>query len=142
MCIMYYLLCLFFVSLLRRPPSSPLTYTLFPYTTLFRSFFERGLVGNEGQLMRDEQIEHLGHGVECRFAALGDALLTVEPRAEPLVQFMAGFALEPSAQCIGQDRGFGRAALRFQVRERLRQVIGAVKLMAGLEWLTRTNQIG
>src|SRR3546814_5688312 len=55
-----------------------------------RLFVERGLVGNEGQLMRDEQIEHLGHGVECRFAALGDALLTVEPRAEPLVQFMAG----------------------------------------------------
>src|SRR3546814_4589638 len=31
-------LCFFFFLMIRRPPRSTRTYTLFPYTTLFRSF--------------------------------------------------------------------------------------------------------
>src|SRR3546814_12678409 len=34
---MFYLFCCFFFLMIRRPPRSPRTDTLFPYTTLFRS---------------------------------------------------------------------------------------------------------
>src|SRR3546814_2133786 len=36
-------LCFFFFLMIRRPPRSTRTDTLFPYTTLFRSLRERGL---------------------------------------------------------------------------------------------------
>src|SRR3546814_20339545 len=36
-CDMYYMRCLFFFLMIRRPPRSTRTDTLFPYTTLFRS---------------------------------------------------------------------------------------------------------
>src|SRR3546814_1444611 len=35
----------FFVLMIRRPPRSTRTYTLFPYTTLFRSYIAAGAVG-------------------------------------------------------------------------------------------------
>src|SRR3546814_12997095 len=43
---MYY--CFFFLVMRRRPPTSTRTYTLFPYTTLFRSFGHRATGGEEG----------------------------------------------------------------------------------------------
>src|SRR3546814_4539998 len=39
---MYLFLCLFFFLMIRRPPRSTRTDTLFPYTTLFRSWFPFG----------------------------------------------------------------------------------------------------
>src|SRR3546814_19527042 len=36
-CVVLWLLCLFFFLMIRRPPRSTRTDTLFPYTTLFRS---------------------------------------------------------------------------------------------------------
>src|SRR3546814_20275421 len=43
------LICAFFVLMIRRPPRSTRTDTLFPYTTLFRS----GRAGDDGQAARD-----------------------------------------------------------------------------------------
>src|SRR3546814_9691562 len=40
--------------MIRRPPRSTLTDTLFPYTTLFRSL-ERAHLGDEGQILFDER---------------------------------------------------------------------------------------
>src|SRR3546814_3463485 len=39
MCVMHIVTLFLFFLLIRRPPRSTLTDTLFPYTTLFRSFF-------------------------------------------------------------------------------------------------------
>src|SRR3546814_11161995 len=41
----YYAFVFFFCLMIRRPPRSTLTYTLFPYTTLFRSQVEEIAVG-------------------------------------------------------------------------------------------------
>src|SRR3546814_14845106 len=37
----YYIMCLFFFLMIRLPPRSTRTDTLFPYTTLFRSAYKR-----------------------------------------------------------------------------------------------------
>src|SRR3546814_14845555 len=52
-------LCVYFFLMIRRPPRSTRTYTLFPYTTLFRS--ARILVGSEAAL--HELLQLLGHGI-------------------------------------------------------------------------------
>src|SRR3546814_15092722 len=46
----YVMLCLFFLLMIRRPPRSTRTDTLFPYTTLFRSLF-RGLFRGIGKYL-------------------------------------------------------------------------------------------
>src|SRR3546814_15104003 len=54
------LLCLFFFLMIRRPPRSTRTYTLFPYTTLFRSRSRRmsgagsALCANASPSIRDK----------------------------------------------------------------------------------------
>src|SRR3546814_15117621 len=40
---------MFFFIIIRQPPSSPRTYTLFPYTTLLRSFYPSGIAGLAAQ---------------------------------------------------------------------------------------------
>src|SRR3546814_15702874 len=55
--VVYHLLVLFFFLMIRRPPRSTRTDTLFPYTTLFRSR-AKGLIGAE------EAAEALGEGGE------------------------------------------------------------------------------
>src|SRR3546814_11503278 len=42
-CILCFMCLFFFFLMIRRPPRSTRTDTLFPYTTLFRSLVERGL---------------------------------------------------------------------------------------------------
>src|SRR3546814_11347650 len=53
--IVQYRLNLFFFLMIRRPPRSTRTDTLFPYTTLFRSLWQKGRGGqdsvNEGHLL-------------------------------------------------------------------------------------------
>src|SRR3546814_5446502 len=39
-------ICMFFFLMIRRPPRSTRTDTLFPYTTLFRSLVSRGTISN------------------------------------------------------------------------------------------------
>src|SRR3546814_12361620 len=43
---------MFFLLMIRRPPRSTRTDTLFPYTTLFRSSFLREVVGRRGEDVR------------------------------------------------------------------------------------------
>src|SRR3546814_16179749 len=50
-------LSIFFFFMIRRPPRSTRTDTLFPYTTLFRSLKEAGLLG---QLKRCMKVEGIG----------------------------------------------------------------------------------
>src|SRR3546814_15104079 len=45
--------CFFFFLMIRRPPRSTRTDTLFPYTTLFRSFKAREKVARRGRLYHD-----------------------------------------------------------------------------------------
>src|SRR3546814_20273680 len=58
---LFFLRCLFtfFFLMIRRPPRSTRTDTLFPYTTLFRSVFDRGTAwldtGTFGSLMQAGQ---------------------------------------------------------------------------------------
>src|SRR3546814_2886620 len=54
--------------MIRRPPRSTRTDTLFPYTTLFRSFWMRNLVGFSWRAM-----------LRIYSASLGVALITVLP---------------------------------------------------------------
>ena len=44
-----------------------------------------------------EQGQHLGDGVERGLHALRRVLLGIEPQPEPLVEFVAGLAVEPRA---------------------------------------------
>src|SRR3546814_7654768 len=46
------MMTLFFVLMIRRPPRSTRTDTLFPYTTLFRSLFHFDLHGRPSELAR------------------------------------------------------------------------------------------
>src|SRR3546814_20654932 len=47
-------LCLLFFLMIRRPPRSTRTYTLFPYTTLFRSWIET-VIASLGRLVGQDQ---------------------------------------------------------------------------------------
>src|SRR3546814_18906022 len=51
-CIFLYI-CVFFFLMIRRPPRSTRTYTLFPYTTLFRSRFFDAIEAGDIETMQD-----------------------------------------------------------------------------------------
>src|SRR3546814_10093941 len=60
---------------IRRPPRSTRTYTLFPYTTLFRS-----LAGPDGEVeVRVRPRIHTNSGDTCRVAALEDQGVILQP---------------------------------------------------------------
>src|SRR3546814_2189881 len=83
--------------MIRRPPRSTRTYTLCPYTTLFRSAVEHGVghvgdLGAGGRGCGDQRLEHLGggdHRLAEGHAAADDLLLDVryvlERQAHPEV---------------------------------------------------------
>src|SRR3546814_12335310 len=56
--------------MIRRPPSSTRTDTLFPYTTLFRSYGDSG--GAVGYLIGEEN-----QGIACMFTMMNNARLAV-----------------------------------------------------------------
>src|SRR3546814_15855433 len=58
---LFNLLCFFFFLMIRRPPRSTRTDTLFPYTTLFRS----PLIGARQRRMAACRIEGLRFGIEA-----------------------------------------------------------------------------
>src|SRR3546814_18947505 len=67
-----------FFLMIRRPPRSTRTDTLFPYTTLFRSFFWRGAegvdVGRAGRQPREGIANNLGRIVNAGYLAVADRL--------------------------------------------------------------------
>src|SRR3546814_6844844 len=77
--------------MIRRPPRSTRTDTLFPYTTLFRSLAELGvwqrapLVVPASAASEEEEHEHggiFGRNTELIFAVISGALLATENRSE------------------------------------------------------------
>src|SRR3546814_17215288 len=57
--ILFCMYCFVFFLMIRRPPISTRTDTLFPYTTLFRSSLDR--VDAVGELQRHEAVVHARH---------------------------------------------------------------------------------
>src|SRR3546814_13580433 len=88
------LLCYFLM--IRRPPRSTLTDTLFPYTTLFRSAdLQDSRVAGQGGVARDVGGEHLAAGaippmrrIVCRHAIVDDALHRSEEHTSELQSLM------------------------------------------------------
>src|SRR3546814_6259901 len=69
-----------FFLMIRRPPRSTRTYTLFPYTTLFRSVGEFGVVARAAPGAGDQQ-----HGLTLSMRHAGGAVLVDQvaaPRSE------------------------------------------------------------
>src|SRR3546814_13534644 len=58
----------FFFLMIRRPPRSTRTDTLFPYTTLFRSVAERRTGGRGGRQPEDDHAEN-----GCQITATGES---------------------------------------------------------------------
>src|SRR3546814_2439950 len=52
-CALHVLYSMFFFLMIRRPPRSTRTDTLFPYTTLFRSDHRRGRIGGRHHVQQD-----------------------------------------------------------------------------------------
>src|SRR3546814_6385544 len=80
MCVCCLCLCLFFFLMIRRPPRSTRTDTLFPYTTLFRS-------GNVGGLGSDDDHLCLIIG-RCRVRGHRDRPLRSEEHTSELQSLM------------------------------------------------------
>src|SRR3546814_4524542 len=71
----------FFFSMIRRPPRSTRTDTLFPYTTLFRSGDNPGPVRGAPDA-RDASPEHPPHGAYGRYAAHWESIRCARCRSE------------------------------------------------------------
>src|SRR3546814_14905255 len=67
MILLYVLLCFFFL-MIRRPPRSTRTDTLFPYTTLFRSELQPVGIGEEDRIIGRAIARIIGRRVEDRRA--------------------------------------------------------------------------
>src|SRR3546814_14701713 len=99
----FFVVCLhsFFFLMIRRPPRSTRTDTLFPYTTLFRSGLE-ALDRPE----RERQLAGLGVGLGVDDDELTGVELLVE---ELLRERILDEALDGPAQRAGAQRQIGRA---------------------------------
>src|SRR3546814_19648726 len=85
--------CLFFFLMIRRPPRSTRTDTLFPYTTLFRSFMRH--------ITADHAVEC--HGI-CNVARRSRAVaIAMLPRNHSLSALES--TREPSSFCKGASHG-------------------------------------
>src|SRR3546814_11873533 len=96
--------------MLRRPPWSTRTDTLFPYPTLFRAFGRRGVACLGGEVC-------LAEGGQHRIAAIGRIAERRQHRAR-----LAGIAR------LGQPEGLG-VAIRLLAAQL--QIVGAPALVAG-----------
>src|SRR3546814_19666288 len=103
------LLCVIFVLMIRRPPRSTRTDTLFPYTTLFRSellelTLDRGL--DLGVERRGRLVEHQDRGVLQDHAGDRDTLALPARQLHPALAD-EGVVAAPSAQ-VAQLRNEAR----------------------------------
>src|SRR3546814_2600324 len=81
---------LFFFLMIRRPPRSTRTYTLFPYTTLFRSFTDV-LAADEGVGLP------AGSGWSVIEALAGDRFFDADP-SKSIAQEVLDFLRDPANQ--------------------------------------------
>src|SRR3546814_19634430 len=79
------LVCIFFFLMIRRPPRSTRTDTLFPYTTLFRS-------------PADQQLMHQRRALQMRNQSLCP-VLSAESHHEPKRRTVHDRASTPQAHC-------------------------------------------
>src|SRR3546814_9531327 len=128
---------MFCFLMIRRPPISTRTDTLFPYTTLFRSRVGRRLQNDPVDLFPLERGAVRGGGRRYRRRARQSALDTAPDRstnrggARALRHFAAGVDLVPEGHRIAPLRCWGGAALpacrRAVLRAGSRQGAGAVR---------------
>src|SRR3546814_7283336 len=126
---MYYVFVyglLFFFLMIRRPPRSTRTDTLFPYTTLFRSW-RVGCRNQSGMTMRSLLLRRLARCLDDRgkieraFAGGGEGFVEVARLgADRRVGIDARRRLDPEAQLLEHQRG--REAARIIV---IRRAFGA-----------------
>src|SRR3546814_8673078 len=100
--------------MIRRPPRSTRTDTLFPYTTLFRSQHQRDLVAAPAQAAVDAQDPRLRGAVgRCRTHAAGDPRGAVGQRVQAHVAVLERdaqrrqFGAEVGELRLAAQRGFG-----------------------------------
>src|SRR3546814_9507189 len=97
--------------MIRRPPRSTRTDTLFPYTTLFRSSRDRRLIGLRAHPRRHHRLLHRAvaadrAGDQAARLLVGEALAAREPGLEPVI---AGRAAK-----IEHDHGSGGSDQRVE----------------------------
>src|SRR3546814_18567582 len=78
--------------MIRRPPRSTRTDTLFPYTTLFRSALRRGIEPDvrRGGIAQVPGTRRAGAGIRARAAGRGDAVASRRYRCRAAVDRRAG----------------------------------------------------
>src|SRR3546814_7684139 len=105
--------------MIRLPPRSTRTDTLFPYTTLFRSWIaRRGVLGGAGWLGRPDRGQHrVGH----RLAALEGMHDAFGDPAGDAAGLMA-LAHPPCKGRLRRDAGLGRCRRPGSLRQLLRDV--------------------
>src|SRR3546814_7159302 len=131
----------FFFLMIRRPPRSTRTDTLFPYTTLFRSSIDHDLVHN--QTVLGAAIQTGSPALAERIAATTDLLVSRGVEASAAAKTataMVGRAVGGQGAVIAFDTAFNLVALLF--------VFGAPMIIAFKIFLAkktasrRSDQIG
>src|SRR3546814_2960434 len=89
--------------MIRRPPTSTRTDTLFPYTTLFRSLAHSAGLGR--QIGADQ--EHHGGELQCLLAPHQVAELAVDRRSEEHTsELQSLLRISYAVFCLGETRGW------------------------------------
>src|SRR3546814_18851061 len=103
------LYCVCFLLMIRRPPRSTRTDTLFPYTTLFRSLtdIQRTRFAHDTQNRLRFTVDALGSVAENVYDALGDLVSTVRFAARPTLTHFTEQAIHAAV-----DRGDASNGLR------------------------------
>src|SRR3546814_15533627 len=88
----------FFFLMIRRPPRSTRTDTLFPYTTLFRSHHRQWMVGDV-HMDLCQRPPRPADGIECLSAPLGQPFLACQRFGKNALQHM-----RPARAYIGDSK--------------------------------------
>src|SRR3546814_20922415 len=120
--------------MIRRPPRSTRTDTLFPYTTLFRSRTRVGAFEQARELVAGEREvpRHRAHVAATEFAVQADqfgARQKAVPRAHHRVLAVGIAGFRPTAENPAENEQIGRASCRERVGqyEEISVVDGSIK---------------
>src|SRR3546814_11242202 len=105
---MWHLFFLFFFLRIRRPPRSTRTYTLFPYTTLFRSHVHR-------RADREAQMEEAR--LKVQVLILPQRMFVLEADRLPFVPIERGDRLRQHVRRLAVRRARHRAGVALERRE-------------------------
>lgn len=104
---------------------------------LARFVIKRRVVRDERELVMDQRANRFRQKFDPTPQAFVASAEPVKPDAEPIIQLMSCSALQPCPKRICQNRGLGGAGLSRERLQLLREVVGQVELVAGLECLHR-----